>query len=213
MTKQREMTEVEIRRMHISDGDWERTHPTWKALKPRRNFNELRASDESRSSYAKRIGAEFGFPEEVLTQWLYGLYYDADTLQNYAWIDFSRVTFIREVWETQRLADLRVIENFQNFVDERTSGFTSVDDFACVPKDLEHWRTFGTWRVPPIAIDVHQLGAVPAHSDIPGRFQLVEGHSRMGYLRALQRIAPTRLAAEHEIFVLTGSEVGNTSIG
>lgn len=185
MTKQRELTEIEIRRMHISDSDWERTHPTWKALKPRRSFNELRASDESRATYAKRIGAEFGFPEAVLTQWLYGLYYNADTLRNYAWIDFSRVTFIREAWATQRLADLRVIGAFQEFVRERASGLAALDDFGCKHEDLDHWRKFGTWRVPPIAIDVHRLGSVPAQSDIPERFQLVEGHSRMGYLRAL----------------------------
>ena len=100
MARTVELSEVEIQRLFIRDHEWERTHPTWKALKPKKNFNEFRAGDETTAEYANRIGTSFGFPEEVLSQWIYPHYFNWHTVQNYGWIDFERVLFVREVWGT-----------------------------------------------------------------------------------------------------------------
>ena len=200
-----DVTDSTVHRFWISDEEWERTHSSWKALRPRKVFRESRSTDETDSEYAARIGAAFGFPEEVLTQWINPHYFNQETVNNYAWIDFSTVAFTKERWTTERLCALRVIEAYRDFVDERAAMFSSIKEFFPTKPDREHWRTVGTWRVPPVVIHAEGLAPVPSYSDLVGRFQLVEGHSRMGYLRAFARIGDSsegRLAPDHEVYVL-----------
>lgn len=198
----RDLTEDDIRRLFLTDEEWERTHSSWKALKPRRNFNEWRSTDETEEEYAARINALFGFPAPVLSQWIYPHYFNWHTVQNYGWIDYSRVSFVEESWLTERLRSLRVIEAFSRFVRERSEGFASTSEFFCLPEDKHHWHTHGTWRVPPVVLDPEGLGPEPSYSDIAGSLQLIEGHSRLGYLLAFDRIEPSGLATAHHVFVL-----------
>jgi hypothetical protein len=200
-----EITDATVHRLWISDEEWARTHPSWKALRPHKVFSECRSTDETDREYAARIGAEFGFPEEVLAQWINPHYFNQNTVNNYAWIDFTTVEFTKERWTTERLCALRVIDDYRDFVEERAAMFTSIKDFFPTKRDREHWWSLGSWRVPPVLIDIEGLGPIPHHSDIVGRFQLVEGHSRIGYLRAFARIgdsAEGQLAREHEVYIL-----------
>jgi hypothetical protein len=76
---------------------------------------------------------------------------------------------------------------------------------VCTEKDLGYWKTNGTWRVPPIILDVNSVSIIPAYSKISEAYQLVEGHSRLGYLLALANFCEKtkcRLADNHEIFLM-----------
>tara|TARA_R110000851_G_scaffold92259_1_gene201242 strand:- start:11 stop:316 length:306 start_codon:yes stop_codon:yes gene_type:complete len=84
-------SEVDVRRLYIDDAEWERTSDSWKDLKPRRDFNCFSISDESIEDYYLRLKGRFNIPRSVLEQWLYGLYYDRNCVNNYGWIDFDGV--------------------------------------------------------------------------------------------------------------------------
>jgi hypothetical protein len=66
------MTEEEsrTRQLYIDDEVWERSHNTWKQLKPKRNFDSCDSSDETPLEYSQRIISIFNnIPIEVLIQW------------------------------------------------------------------------------------------------------------------------------------------------
>ena len=56
----------------------------------------------------------------------------------------------------------------------------------CIHSDLEYWKMKGTWRVAPIILDARTLRNIPQHSEVVPPYQLVEGHTRLGYLLALE---------------------------
>ena len=178
---------LEIRRIFLKDSEWERTSESWKALKPLRDFNQLRESDETVQEYCLRLRPRFNIPLEVAAQWLYGLYYNAETTNNYGWIDYDRVIFEESKMPIGDLAALNIIKQYEPYVRSRESS-TPFDKFACILEDKEHWQKHKTWRVPPIVIDVSTLSNIPDYAEINGRFQLVEGHSRLGYLLAMRRV-------------------------
>lgn len=190
-----ELTEDEIRRLFISDEQWSRTHATWKALRPKRNFDTYCESDESVEDYAKRIGV----PLELAEQWLYGLFYWSHVTDNYGWIDYSTVEFVRERWTVRQILELQTV--FPSYVEE-VAADTPLEQFGGRPEDLDNWRKLGTWRVPPVALDLEGLGVPPPWSEVRGRFQLIEGHTRLGRLLSLARYEPDRLAEEHDIFLV-----------
>ena len=79
-----------------------------------------------------------------------------------------------------------MIEPFHDLVLNRGS-FSKIDDFCCVDEDIAHWKDFGSWRVPPILLDVMSIKSeIPEWSEISPPFQLVESHSRLGYLHSMK---------------------------
>ncbi len=189
--------ETRTRRLFLKDHEWERTHASWKALKPRRNFDVGSPTDETKLQYAERVR----IPVEVTSEWLYPHFYNWHTVQNYGWIDYDRVTFVSEGWPFEPLGSLRIYSDFRKLVDQRTEA-RSLTEFCCIDKDVDHWREAGTWRVPPVILDREGLGEPPPYAEVPARFQLIEGHNRMGYLRAFHRFAPDEVAPTHRVWVM-----------
>lgn len=195
------MNEIEIRRFYITDAEWNRTSVTWKELKPLRNFNEFRIDDESKEDCFRRLNAAgYGIPFAVIEQWIYPHYYNRNNVKNYGWINYRSIEFIEIVFLTTELKKLYVIEDYRDYVERRTEA-KPFDDFMCVPKDLEHWKTHCTWRVPPLVIDVASFPSVPEYAEMRGTRQLVEGHTRLGYLYALENAGMLQVR-EHNVFLL-----------
>lgn len=194
------MNESEVRRLHLTDEQWNRTSASWKELKPKRNFNELDLSDETVREYRDRLLPKYAIPYDVLDQWLYEHYYNTHTVDNYGWIDYSRCHFSLERFDTDSMVNWRIIESYTPWV-RRREALSPYRQFGCSPSDREHWQSEHTWRTPPVVVDVTSLPAPPPHSDVGGAFQLIEGHTRLGHLLAIRR-CKLPLRATHQAYVL-----------
>jgi hypothetical protein len=195
------VTEIAIRRLYISDEEWNRTSTSWKQLKPLRNFNKFSEDDESVDQCFRRFqAAGFRIPYLVIEQWIYSLYYDRNTVNNYGWIDYGKATFLETVLSIDELKEIYVIQEFKDYV-ERRSKVSPFGGFTCVPEDLEYWKTHSTWRTPPIVLDVTTISKVPNYADINGSIQLIEGHTRLGYLLAMKN-ANLLQVHDHAVFIL-----------
>lgn len=193
--------EIETRRNYISDEQWERTSASWKQLKPLRNFDHFSADDETpEEQFARLNAAGFHLPVQVIEQWLYPHYYNAQTVDNYGWIDYRKVRFVETMLSLETLAQLYVIGEYRDWVRSRANA-EPFDNFGCIPKDLQHWKTHHTWRVPPVVIDAASFQPAPTHAELVGPLQLVEGHTRLGYLYALL-LADMPTVPEHKVFLL-----------
>ncbi len=193
------MDPQEIRRLFIEDDEWERTSISWKALIPLRDFNCHRDSDESPCQHYLRLLPRFNIPLEVIEQWIFPHYYNRNTVNNYGWLNYNKIRIEETFMSVLQLATLHIIGSYQSFVRTRVSN-DPFDGFACAPKDVEHWREKSTWRVPPIVIDVTTLRDIPLQADINGPFQLVEGHSRLGYLLAMRRAGLVTDDSTHRVY-------------
>ncbi|MFZ2398294.1 MAG: hypothetical protein WAW31_06470 [Smithella sp.] len=194
------MNDLEIRRMYLSDDEWERTSPSWKAMKPHRNFNEFKVTDESAQGCYERLKNSFDIPFDVIDQWLFPHYFNSNSVNNYGWIDYSKCIFDKVLLNIGSLVSLNVIEKYKAYVQMRESS-QPFKEFMCIPKDIEHWKVQCTWRVPPIVIDVQSFHNIPVYSEITGHLQLVEGHSRLGYLLAMHRSGILNKES-HEVYIL-----------
>jgi uncharacterized CHY-type Zn-finger protein len=195
------MNEIEIRRMYISDECWERTSQSWKKLKPLRNFDEFKESDETKLECYNRLKNKFNIPLEVIEQWIYPHYYNKNSVNNYGWIDYSKSVFKTVSVNVETLKSLNIINEYKSYVRMRECS-KPFNGFMCTHKDKEYWKEHQTWRVPPIVLDVNAFPKAPQYSEISAPMQLVEGHSRMGYLLSMYRSGFLQ-KHEHEIYLLT----------
>lgn len=180
-------------------------NPTWLELKPN---EDIHGNQESFEDYYSRIKRKEHFshiPREVLKQWIHPHHKNHETLRNYAWINYEYTTFILCEWTYEELNKVRVIEQYSDYVHLRSS-YDDLEEFCCKESDLKHWQEQGTWATPPIVLDVNPLLPLkPEWSDITPAFQLVEGHSRLGYLNSMKRIVEAgkyKLADKHRIYLM-----------
>lgn len=200
------MDEIEIRRLFISDNEWERTSESWKKLKPRRNFNQISIDDESPRDCFVRLNRMFNIPIEVIEQWLYKHYYDQNSVNNFGWIDYAQSEFRKTQVSLEWLREkVNVVNRFRGYVESR-SKLRAVGEFQCMPKDKKHWLECGTWRVPPIVLDVASYDNVPDYAQITAPFQLIEGHTRLGYLFSMIE-SPIEVDVEHDIYLLSSKRI------
>ena len=196
---------VNKRRMYIDDEQWERTSPSWKELLPLRDFDQWSETNETPEQMAERLGhAGFSIPLPVIAQWLYPHYYTSETVDNYGWLDYRRISFSTATISVSDVKQLHVIHGYREYVQTRASS-KPYGDFVCKPEDLAYWQSHGTWRVPPIVLDVESLPTIPSHAEILGPLQLVEGHSRLGYLLALDA-AGMLTVQDHTVFMMVYEE-------
>lgn len=195
----------DYRKLFIADSVWRNVSASYKNLKPNRNFDHFDETDETKHECYKRLKQRFNIPVEVIEQWIYPHYYNENSVINYAWIDYSKIVFEITDFEIGALKQINVIEDYLDYVECRKDS-QPYDDFMCTKKDLEHWQTNNTWRVPPIILDVETLPTIPEFAEIKGPYQLVEGHSRLGYLLSLDK-AEMLLKRKHEIFLMKYKKV------
>jgi hypothetical protein len=197
------LSDIEVRRLYIDDFEWERTSDSWKDLIPKRDFNSFNLSDESVDDYYLRLKERFNIPKLVLEQWLYGLYYNVHTVNNYGWIDFDKITITLSECSFDELLTVRAINEFRGHVEEGAR-YKAYEQLPCIGKDKDYWKEYGTWRTPPIILDVGSLSEVeiPEYADIDAELQLVEGHSRLGYLYAIANCGLT-LKESYPIYLMS----------
>lgn len=195
------MDETHIRRLFLSDDEWNRTSASWKQLKPKRNYNQFDPADESVAECTIRLQTlGYPIPLQVVDQWLYPHYYNDNMVNNYGWIDYNSVEFAEAELPLEKLVSVYVIEEFRDYVEMRAQS-NVFGDFMCLEIDLEHWKSQLTWRIPPIVLDTKTLMTAPKYAEISTGLQLVEGHTRLGYLLAMKNAAHP-LQEKHRVFIL-----------
>lgn len=187
----------------MDDYLWERTSESWKDLIPRRNFNELDINDETKIEHYERLKERFGIPLEVIEQWIYPLYYDANSTNNYGWLDYDNIEFSQVELDYSILSKLNVIFEYRNHVFEG-AGYIAYDELPCTVDDKKYWKKESTWRVPPVILDVESLKQlqIPSYAEIQGSYQLIEGHSRLGYLLAAKNCGLLK-RDNHKIYIMS----------
>jgi|TARA_R110000764_G_scaffold168514_3_gene255894 hypothetical protein len=181
-------------------------HPTWLELKPNENYD---GNQENFIEYYERvISSKFelgSFPKEVYEQWIHPHHKNFDTLKNYSWIDYGLIEFEKVFWNIESIESVNVIERAQSYVNLRAS-YNEFNEFCCKSEDLEYWKSCGTWRTPPIILDVNSLNdELPNWSELRKPYQLVEGHSRLGYLKSMNKIksgGSYKMADKHILFLM-----------
>lgn len=179
---------------------------SWLDLKPNTEYN---GNIEHFYKYIKRIRSYLikydHIPEIIFEQWIRGLHDNYNTLKNYAWLDYEEIVFDLIEWPSKKFVHLNVIEEFSYYVESKKS-YKDVNTFSCGPLELESWVNKGTWVTPPIILDVSSINKeIPKWSNIKGLFQLVEGHTRLGYLLSLIRQNEennTKLASKHLVYIM-----------
>ena len=180
-------------------------HDSWKYMNP----NESEKYEDFRfEEYYERVIGNKKFrhiPKDIFEQWIYGLHYESNTLQNYAWINYENIEFNIYEWSFNDLAKVYVIEEFREHVNNR-SKFTDFDQFLCNDEDVDYWKEKGTWRTPPIILDVKSLSSkIPGWIELIPPYQLVEGHSRLGYLHSMKQLTELnkgKIALNHRIYLM-----------
>lgn len=138
------------------------------------------------------------FPAEVLEQWVYHHYDDAQ--RTYGWLDWRQWRFEEQCWPTERIltqvqpAEERLIHSWAYQL-THDRGFQRSWLGARLIED-------GTWPVAPIVLDNH-LGLCPPRGKPLHRYHLVEGHHRLAYLHALHEHETWSPQAEHRIWLAT----------
>lgn len=189
-----------IDKLHLS-----RMHQSWADMIPVRNFDHLDENDETFEAYAWRIQKSFpNIPKDVLKQWMFLHIYNPHMIDNYGWINFGKVIFSEVDWSHEQIIQIQIYSKFSPYVQERSKTET-FSGFMCVQEDKEFWKNQGTWRVPIIVLKTENLSAVPKYSELKKPYQLVEGHSRLGYYLAFFRYCQkglVKMAKAHKVFLM-----------
>ncbi|MEO8606243.1 MAG: hypothetical protein ABI690_00050 [Chloroflexota bacterium] len=198
------MNDIETRRRYLTDAQWARTSSSWKEIKPLRDFNQFRLTDETKDQCFQRLQlAGYRIPALVIDQWIYQHYYNSHTVDNYGWIDYREAEFNETSLTNYLLKTLYIIEDYRPYVNQRSQS-RPFEDFTCKSEDLEYWKTNGSWRIPPIVLDVKSFSNAPSYAELGNSLQLIEGHTRLGYLLAMAT-AGILQKQEHGVFILRKS--------
>ena len=128
--------------------------------------------------YVNRVsGLLPNFPRDVIIQWLYRHY--EWFIDDYRWLDFARLKFDLQEWPTERVvAEITACD--ESWVEDRRSGLFSDPHRSALERSM---LRRGTWPRPVIVLD--NANVPRAAAKVLGRYHLLEGHRRLGYLRAL----------------------------
>ena len=181
---------------------------SWMELKP--NENQYGNQEDFEDYYSRvKMKREYKhIPFEVFEQWIHPHHNNSYTLRNYSWIDYQNVEFELCEWSVEMLMRLNVIDEFEEDV-YLLGSHKKLEQFSCNETDLRYWKEKGIWRTPPIVIEVDSfLLEKPDSSQLKGPFQLIEGHSRLGYLKSMKKIADAgniKLAEKQKIYLMIKS--------
>jgi hypothetical protein len=144
-------------------------------------------------------------PEIVFKQWLWAHHDKYQSIMNYGWMNYMCMEFTLCRWSNALLSEIYVIEDYREYYENRAS-YTDIKSFCCIDQDVQEWIKHGTWRTPPIIFDVTSIkGSIPNWCELVPPFQLVEGHSRLGYLHSmftLDKLGKEKVAEEHYVYLM-----------
>jgi len=179
---------------------------SWLELKP----NKIKGgNDEEFDAYYSRFENNPWYkhiPKCVFEQWIHAHHDNLHTIKNYAWMDFNKISFEITFLKNNDLSQLYIIDDHIALVEDLCKSET-FSDLELFEDDLHQWQEQGTWKTPPIVLDINTLPKIPKYSDISinHEYQLVEGHTRYGYLLSLLKMSQKEglnISDQHEVFLM-----------
>lgn len=155
--------------------------------------------NETQDNYITRIRNAFpNIPDEVILQWFFDHY---QQIEEYSWIDFSKLTFNRITVLTEEIP-IKNIGNdscIEHYLYNFTTGTTrKIPRFKRIS---DYFEKYGTWPIPPIYL-ANYYGKyqfdIGFKCGIP--FHLVEGHNRLAQFIYYKNKGNTLLDT-HEIYL------------
>lgn len=181
-----------------------RTHISWWLMVP--EDHAVWFDDRRFDAYVRALPLSLAhIPKEVLRQWICPLNRDLNSIRNYAWIDYFNSRFELETFSASFFIDKVSPNSYGQKLVNDLSQLRSYKSFSCVEEDKDYWKDMGTWKIPPIVLDVNSFRGhttIPDYVDYPNDYVLVEGHHRLGHLRAAARIKDPNLQEYHYAYVL-----------
>lgn len=178
---------------------------SWLDLKP------LKTQDgniEYFEDYYNRIKLKTEYshiPKGVFEQWLWAHHDKEESKTNYGWFNYENIEFQICSWPTNQFSNIYILDSYREYYKLRSS-YNDLNKFCCTKIDLNHWEEKGTWRTPPIILDIMSLNKeIPKWCELIPPFQLVEGHSRLGYLHSMvtiDKLGKEKIAPKHDIFLM-----------
>ncbi|MGL4251708.1 MAG: hypothetical protein ACRCR1_13960 [Aeromonas sp.] len=147
------------------------------------NFRDERKT-ESLPDYLARVAPRVPFiPENVLSQWIYRHWRGFES--NWSFIDLACHQFACESWPTARI--LEQINSRHMSVIERWGEMLHSNRYVRRSWLGEKMLSEGGWPEPIIVLASTAGSCYPDGHPLPHPFCLLEGHHRLGYLRAMAR--------------------------
>lgn len=137
------------------------------------------------------------YPDCILKQWFHR-HWDC-VRSDWAWIGLPWLRFHREFWSTDRIYSNLSYSNKKNvdswsaqFRNDRRLRESYLGEFM-----LEH----GTWPVPIIIVHNNAGLTMPNGIPLTSPYDLLEGHHRLSYLRAMYEDGHNGLHQEHALWI------------
>jgi len=177
-------------------------HSSWLEMEPLRVEHD---NKEFFDDYYSRIGLLPQFShidESVFEQWLYEHHENHRMRKNYGWINYHEASISLEYLDVKRLLSANVIRDFRPYYSSkcRTNKLNHISPIA-----KTYWMEYGTWKTAPIILENMTCARRPVWAEIEGEIQLIEGHTRLGFLHAFyygQLKGTISLQAHHAVWVL-----------
>lgn len=181
-------------------------HDSWVKLSNKVSDEDvLQESFEEYYSRIQQFGCFSHIPVEVLEQWLYLHHHHNFSKRNYGWINYEKVRFNLCELETEKLVKINTIESHDSY--KSLAANNKIKNFCCSKTDKKIWKSHGTWKTPPVILDVESFKPdVPTWTDIKGKYHLIEGYSRFGYMLAVKIMSEhgeAIIATKHKVFLMS----------
>lgn len=191
-------------RFTTSDGRLQ-LHPTWMRLAPGKDEDHK----EDKQQYINRIRLEFpNIPEDILEQWIYPHHFNDEIRFLYGWMNYEQVRFSLATWTNAQIKSVKVYSDFRRYVENTTRKVltalpSKLPAIELREEVVHNWEEYGTWRTPIIVLASKDIMGVPEGVELNRPFQLVEGHTRLGWFNAFRackdRGSPYPLAESHKL--------------
>ena len=139
------------------------------------------------------------FPDCVLEQWIYRHF---PAIEDYWWLGFEKFDFKQESWSNTKIMNLigsRMLVNQDYWGDELVLKKTFRDKTWLG----NYFHEYKTTPKPIIILKNDNDFIDPYDSKLFKPYHLLEGHMRLGYLRAHIRHSVEGTPNEHEVWVVT----------
>lgn len=154
---------------------------------------------ENPEEYFQRVNQHLpNFPPEVVSQWLFH-HFDS-VMHRYSWLDFHALVFSLQTWKAEDI--LAKVTAWNETAVENWKKALLTDQGFQSSRLGRFMISEGTWPVPPIIFNNFTEIKMPDGSEI-AEWELIEGHHRLAYLRALDVSDEWDVCAEHPLWILT----------
>jgi hypothetical protein len=178
-------------------------HQTWKLL-AFKGTNDL--GKENLQLYLNRINTSFPqMPNDVLGQWIYQHQRNPEIIKLYGWIDYSKAQFKLVKWSTEKILKIKTYSEFSQHTEtyKHFKSGESLEQIGGSEIDRKFWLENGTWRTPIIVLDTDNI-ITPENVKLERPYQLVEGHTRLGWLMGFNNsTTPYKCKAFHNVWLMS----------